>query len=292
MDRDLDPLQALEKGEETPGRIDGEMRLDVDQPPEEPAIERVPDRQHHRREAKLEIDRGDEPALAADAEDCGRLVEVGPHRLLDENMRAGRNALEHRTMRGRRRREIDDRAVGRQRLVERAEDLYAEFARRRSSPAPRRDRRRPRPDSPPWHRPENARRRRSSPRRSSRWVAGATAPATPGGAKPDRSSSARSSVVMKDFLGRRPPVALACGSRAAPASARGSPTSPACADRRPSWRHRPPSRRRDTRNSRTAGSPARAGRSYSCGCCSRRSWRGPPARPPHGCACIRRSAPA
>ena len=57
MHRDFDARQALEKGEQTPWRVDREMNLDIDEPPEQPAIERVPHRQHHRREAQLEIDR-------------------------------------------------------------------------------------------------------------------------------------------------------------------------------------------------------------------------------------------
>ena len=66
MDRDLDPLQALEESEKIPWRVDGEVDLDVDETPEKLEVERVLDRQHHRRKAKLEIDWSDEPALAAD----------------------------------------------------------------------------------------------------------------------------------------------------------------------------------------------------------------------------------
>ena len=63
-----------------------------------------------------------DPALPANRKDRGRLVEVGPHRLLDENVGADWNALKHRSMRGGRRREIEDRALRRERLIERAED--------------------------------------------------------------------------------------------------------------------------------------------------------------------------
>ena len=33
MDRDLDALEALQEGEQTPGRVDREMDLDIDEPP-------------------------------------------------------------------------------------------------------------------------------------------------------------------------------------------------------------------------------------------------------------------
>ena len=41
MDRDFDARQAFEEGEQTPGRIDRQMRFDVDEPPEQAARERV-----------------------------------------------------------------------------------------------------------------------------------------------------------------------------------------------------------------------------------------------------------
>ncbi len=99
------------------------MNLDIDEAPEEPAIERVSHRQHHRREAQLEIDRGGQLAIAAELQNLGRLIEVRAHRLLDENARANGNAPEHGRVSARRRREIEDRAFGRQRLIERAKDL-------------------------------------------------------------------------------------------------------------------------------------------------------------------------
>ena len=60
MDRDLDLASGLQKGEQTPRRIDREMDLDIDETPQKSVVERVLDRQHLvRREAKLEIDRRD-----------------------------------------------------------------------------------------------------------------------------------------------------------------------------------------------------------------------------------------
>ena len=47
-------VEALEKGKQTPWRIDGEVNLYVDEPAEQLAIERVSHRKHHRRKAQLE----------------------------------------------------------------------------------------------------------------------------------------------------------------------------------------------------------------------------------------------
>src|SRR5271166_7012940 len=110
-----------------PGRVDRHADLDIEQTSDEAPVDGVLDRQHHRREAKLEVDRGLELALAADLEDLRRLVEIGPHRLLNEDARADRHALEHCKMRGRRRRDIKNRVVRLERLVERIEHPDAEL---------------------------------------------------------------------------------------------------------------------------------------------------------------------
>ena len=128
MHRDFDARQSLEKGEQTPWRVDREMNLDIDEPPEQPAIERVSHREHHRREAQLEIDRRGQLAIAADLQNLGRLLEIRAHRLLDENARADGNALEHGSVSAGRRRQIENRPLSRHGLVERAKDLgHAEF---------------------------------------------------------------------------------------------------------------------------------------------------------------------
>ena len=104
------------------------MNLYVDEPAEQPAIERVSHRKHHRREAQLEIDRSDQLAIAADLQNLSRLIEIRAHRLLDENARAHGHAFEHGPVSAGRRGQIEDRAVRRQGLVERGKDLrHAEF---------------------------------------------------------------------------------------------------------------------------------------------------------------------
>ena len=125
VDRDLDARKLSEEGEYGPRRVDRHADLDVEEPPDEAALDRVPDREHHRREAQLEIDRCLELAFAADLQDPCRLVEIGPHRLLDHDARPDRRALEHGLMRARRRRDIEHRLVGRQSLVERAEHPHS-----------------------------------------------------------------------------------------------------------------------------------------------------------------------
>ncbi len=128
MHGDLDPRQTFQEGEHRPGRQDRKMNLDINEAPEEAAVERVPDRKHHRREAQLEIDCRGQFALAANFENRGRRIEIGAHRLLDEDVRAHGNALEHGGMSAGRRRQIEDRVFRRQGLIERAEDLgHAEF---------------------------------------------------------------------------------------------------------------------------------------------------------------------
>ena len=114
VDGDLYARKIFQEGEEGPGRVDRHTRLDVDEPPEEAAVDRVLDRERHRREAQLEIDRGLELPLAAGHENRRRLVEIGPHRLLDHDSGAGGQAFERREMRGRGRREVEDRPVGRE----------------------------------------------------------------------------------------------------------------------------------------------------------------------------------
>ena len=169
MDRmycDLDARQALEEREQSPGRIDREVDLDVEEPAEQAAIERIPDRQHHRREAQLEIDRRYQSAFAADLEDLGRRVEVRSHRLLHQRRGADRQALEHRLMRRRRRCEIENHPRRRQRLVERSE--YAQPAKLFGDGSGARCVEIEQASdfgSPPCDRRGNARRRRSNRRR-------------------------------------------------------------------------------------------------------------------------------
>ena len=117
MHRDLDARQALEKGEQTPWRIDGEVNLDIDEPAEQLAIERVSHCKHHRRETQLEIDSRDQLAIAADLQNLSRLIEIPAHRLLDENARAHGHAFEHGHVSAGRRGQIEN-GVGRQGLVE------------------------------------------------------------------------------------------------------------------------------------------------------------------------------
>ena len=100
------------------------MNLDIDEAPEQPAVERVPDRQHHRREAQLEIDRRGQLALAANLQESrspeSRSAPIGFWMRTSEptGTRSSTDAMS-----AGRRRQIEDRAFRRQSLIERAEDL-------------------------------------------------------------------------------------------------------------------------------------------------------------------------
>ena len=94
------------------------MNLDINEPPDKPAVDRVSDGKHHRRETQLEIDCRNQLAVPAYFENLGRLSEIHAHRLLDENPRANGNALEHGFVSARRRRQIEERAFRRHRFVE------------------------------------------------------------------------------------------------------------------------------------------------------------------------------
>jgi hypothetical protein len=125
--RDLDPRQAFQEGEEMPGRQDVEMDLDIDQASEQPALQRVLQGQHHRRETELEVDRGGELALAGELQDARGFVEVAAHRLLDQRDGAFGQGAKHIEMGSGRGGEIEHGVLDRGGFGEAGEDFQVPF---------------------------------------------------------------------------------------------------------------------------------------------------------------------
>ena len=105
---DLDARHADEERKQVPGRVDVGVHFHIDKPAEGATLEQVVDRQHHRREAQLEVDGGLQVLAPTGGQDRRRLGEIAAHRLLDQHRGAVRQAIEdaevHRRGAGRGRR--------------------------------------------------------------------------------------------------------------------------------------------------------------------------------------------
>ena len=165
MHGDLDARRLEQERPQLPRRGERQPGIEVDDLAEPALGDGVLQRQHHRREAQLEIDRGLELLGAADLEDRGRLGEIAAHRLLDQRHRAVGQRLQHIGMTRRRRGKVEDRVLDGGRLLDRAEGRHAPGVGKLLGLGAGRDRRGRRPESRPCGRPGNARRRRSSRRR-------------------------------------------------------------------------------------------------------------------------------
>lgn len=102
MDCDLHPRHALQEREQVPGREEVEVDLDVRQSSEDALVQRVRHRQHHRREAELEVDRRRQAPFASQVQNTRRIVEVAAHRLLQQHRRLHRQGGQDVEMRLRR----------------------------------------------------------------------------------------------------------------------------------------------------------------------------------------------
>ena len=85
---DLDARDALEEGEEVPGRVDIEAHLQVEQVAQEALRDEMPRGDHEGGEAELAVDGGAQAPGAADVEDFARLRVGFAHGFLDEHERA------------------------------------------------------------------------------------------------------------------------------------------------------------------------------------------------------------
>ena len=80
---------------ELPRRGERQPGIEVDHLAKQALGDGVLQRQHHRREAQLEIDGGLQLLGATDLEDARRFGEIAAHRLLDQRDRAVRQRLQH-----------------------------------------------------------------------------------------------------------------------------------------------------------------------------------------------------
>ncbi len=121
MHQDFEPRLSLEKRPVVPRGVKDDADLEVQEIAEDAARERIANREHVWREAKLKVHRGDQAAFAAKGQDSARIGEIASHRLLNQDGGVGRHLLHDTGYLRWRDGEIEHRAVKAERILDRFE---------------------------------------------------------------------------------------------------------------------------------------------------------------------------
>jgi hypothetical protein len=135
MHHDLETWHGLEKRPISPRRVKVDAHFEVGHLAEDAAHERVLERKHVGRKAKLKIDRGQDSAFAANRADATRVGEIAAHRFLDHHRGAGRDPLDDSRDMNRWYRDVEDDTGRLPRGVERSNTRGMPNAAARSRPA-------------------------------------------------------------------------------------------------------------------------------------------------------------